>query len=46
MCRLPGDTPVAVNLGFSYAGHKNNGVRVGAAGVDCFAAALTAMTPR
>ena len=32
MYRLPGDTPVAVNVGFSYAGNKNNGVRVGVAG--------------
>ena len=30
--RLPGDTPFAVNVGFSYAGNKNNGVRVGVAG--------------
>src|SRR5688572_30380275 len=28
----PGGTPVAVNVGFSYAGNKNNGVRAGAAG--------------
>lgn len=32
MYRLPGDTPVAVNVGFSHAGGKNNGVRVGVAG--------------
>jgi autotransporter adhesin len=32
MYRLPGDTPFAVNAGFSFGGHKNNGVRVGVAG--------------
>jgi hypothetical protein len=32
MYRLPGDTPFAVNAGFSYAGNKNNGVRLGVAG--------------
>ena len=32
MYRLPSRTPMAVNVGFSYAGNKNNGVRVGVAG--------------
>jgi hypothetical protein len=32
MYRLPGNTPFAVNAGFSFGGHKNNGVRVGVAG--------------
>ena len=30
--RLPTRSPMAVNVGFSYAGNKNNGARVGVAG--------------
>ena len=30
--RLNTDAPFSVNVGFSYAGNKNNGVRVGIAG--------------
>jgi autotransporter adhesin len=32
MYRLPGRTPFAVNVGFSYGGNKNNGARIGVAG--------------
>jgi hypothetical protein len=30
--RLNSSTPLAVGVGFSYAGNKNNGLRVGVAG--------------
>jgi autotransporter adhesin len=32
MYRIPGNTPVAISAGFSYAGNKNNAARVGVAG--------------
>jgi autotransporter adhesin len=32
MHRLSGDTPFAIGAGFSFAGNKNNAVRVGVAG--------------
>jgi hypothetical protein len=32
MYRLPTSNPMAISAGLSFAGHKNNGVRVGVAG--------------
>jgi autotransporter adhesin len=32
MYRIPGNVPVAVSAGFSYAGNKNNAARIGVAG--------------